>query len=389
MKIFLECSEYPPGPHGGIGTLIQLLARGLVRSGHHVKVGGIYSPDYPAPDREVDEGVEVFRFREAPGRFSWVPARVRFFRLLSRWSRAGEIDLIEVPDYGAPAAYWPSLPVPVIARLSGSSSFFAKEMGRVLKRLFYLELASLRRADFWCSESQHMAEKTRELYKLRNPPSAIIYNPVELPEASPGSLRKPNRVVFAGTLTKKKGVVPLIESWSQVYAARPEAELHIWGKDTETEDGGSMQDDLQSRLTGPVFGSVHFHGHVPLDDLLTEFQTARLAVLPSFAEGFALTPLHAMAAGCPTIYTSRGSGPELIQDGENGLLIDPGRPDEIAKAILRLLQDDELASRLGRAGREHVEENFSLEKLVKRNEEFYEDCLRRFDARSARDSLAS
>jgi glycosyltransferase involved in cell wall biosynthesis len=369
--------------------LIQLLARNLVRAGHRVRVVGIYSPDYPAPDREVDEGVEVYRFREASGRFSWVPARIRLFRLLSRWSRAGEVDLIEVPDYGAPAAGWPSLPVPVIARLSGSSSFFAKEMGQALKRLFYLELASLRRADFWCSESQHMAEETRELYKLRNPPSAIIYNPVELPELTPGSLRKPNRVVFAGTLTKKKGIFPLIESWSQVHAARPESELHIWGKDTETKDGGSMQDDLQSRLTGPVSESVHFHGHVPLDELLTEFQTARLVVLPSFAEGFALTPLHAMAAGCPTVYTSRGSGPESIQDGENGLLIDPARPDEIAKAILRLLRDDELADRLGRAGRRHVEENFSLGTLIKQNERFYEDCLRRFDARAASRSIAS
>src|SRR5262249_11211710 len=88
VKIFFECSEYPPGPHGGIGTLVQLLARGLVRRGHAVRVAGMYPADYPAADREVDEGVEIFRFRERPGRFSWVPARIRFFRLLSRWSSA-------------------------------------------------------------------------------------------------------------------------------------------------------------------------------------------------------------------------------------------------------------------------------------------------------------
>lgn len=389
MRIFLECSEYPPGPHGGIGTLIQLLARGLVRSGHQVKVGGIYSPDYPAPDREVDEGVEVFRFREAHGRFSWVPARVRFFRVLSRWSRAGEVDLIEVPDYGAPAAGWPSLPVPVIARLSGSASFFAAEMGWTLKREFYLELASLRRADFWCSESEYMAAKTRELYKLRSAPSAIIYNPVTLPELTPECDRCRRRVVFAGTLTEKKGIIPLIEAWSRVHAASPEAELHIWGKDTRTEERGSMKELLLSRLSGGAAASVRFHGQVPLDELLDQFHTARLAVLPSYAEGFALTPLHAMAAACPTVYTRRGSGPELIEDERHGLLIDPARPDEIAEAILRLLRDDELADRLGRAGRRHVEENFSLDTLIKQNERFYEDCLRRFDARAASRSIAS
>jgi len=384
LKLFFECTEYPPGPHGGIGTLIQLLARGFVRLGHKVRVAGIYPADYPAPDREIDEGVEVFRFREPPGRFSWIPARVRFFRLLSRWSRAGEIDLIEVPDYGAPAAWWPSLPVPVITRLSGSSSFFAAEMGWALKRGFYLELASLRRSDFWCSESHYMADRTRKLYKLRDAPSAIIYNPVALPALRSNVSRSRHRVVFAGTLTEKKGIFPLIDCWPQVHASCPEAELHIWGKDTQTKDGRSTQEILQARLSSPSAESVHFHGHVPLDELLSEFETARLSVLPSYAEGFALTPLHAMAAACPTVYTRRGSGPELIEEGKTGLLIDPARPHEIAGAILRLLNDDDLAERLGRAGRRHIEENFSLETILKQNETFYEDCLRRFDARSAR-----
>ena len=388
MKIFFECSEYPPGPHGGIGTLIQLLGRGLVRAGHSVRVAGIYPPDYSAPDYEVDEGVEVFRFREQPGRFSWVPERIRFFRLLSRWSRAGEIDLVEVPDYGAPAAAWPSLPVPVITRLSGSGSFFAVEMGRVLTRAFYLELASLRRSDFWCSESRYMADRTRKLYKLRTAPGAIIYNPVALPGSAPGGTRSRRRVMFAGTLTDKKGVIPLIECWPQVHAACSDAELHIWGKDGHTQEGGSMREFLQSRLSGPIADSVFFHEHVPLDELITEFQRARLAVLPSYAEGFALTPLHAMAAGCPTVYTRRGSGPELIEDETNGLLIDPARPHEIAEAILRLLNDDDLADRLGRAGRRHVEENFSLESIIKQNEIFYEECLRKFDARSARSTAS-
>ena len=387
MKIFLQCSEYPPGPHGGIGTLTQLLARGLVRSGHQVKVGGIYPPEYPAADRETDEGVEVFRFREPPGRFSWVPARIRFFRRLSRWSAAGDIDLIEVPDYGAPAAGWPSLSVPVLARLSGSASFFAAEMGRKLKREFYLELASLRRADFWCSESEYMAAKTRALYKLRSPPSAIIYNPVDLPELTPESDRCRRRVVFAGTLTEKKGIIPLVQAWPRVHAACPDAELHMWGEDTLDAKRGSMQEFLLSQVPGEAASSIRFHGRVPLDELLKEFHTARLAVLPSFAEGFALMPLHAMAAACPTVYTARGSGPELIQNGVNGLLIDPARPDEIADAILRLLQDDDLAVRLGRAGREHVKENFSLDKIIERNEELYEDCLRRFHGRTS--ALAS
>jgi glycosyltransferase involved in cell wall biosynthesis len=85
-----------------------------------------------------------------------------------------------------------------------------------------------------------------------------------------------------------------------------------------------------------------------------------------------------MAAGCPTIYTTRGSGPELIDNGSTGMLVDPDRPDEIARALLALLQDPDLAARLGEKGRRHVEESFSLPVLLARNEDFYGRCLKEF-----------
>lgn len=378
MRICFQCDEYPPGPHGGIGTLIQLLARNLAQRGHQVRVIGAYSRAYPAADYEEDQGVRVWRLRESNRRFGWVAARWRVYRMIAGWSRRGEIDLIEVSDYGAPAAGWPKLSVPVIARLSGSSTFFAAEMGRPPHRRFHLEKASLRRADFWCSESRYLAERTRMLFRLRRGPSAIIYNPVEIPSASSSEVRFPERVVFAGTLTAKKGVLSLAESWPLVLKSVPNAELHIWGKDTRTPDGHSVQSRIQAACNGATGASVRFHGHVPLLELLEIFRTAGVAVLPSYSEGFALTPMHAMAAGCPTIYTQRGSGPELIEDGRDGLLIDPDRPEEIAEAIVRLLRDEALARRLGEAGRRRITETFSLSRLVAENEGFYSDCIAAF-----------
>lgn len=383
MRICFQCDEYPPGPHGGIGTLIQLLARSLVQRGHQVRVIGVHSQAYPAADFEEDEGVRVWRLREPNWRFGWVAARWRVYRMIADWSRRGEIDLIEVSDYGAPAAGWPKLPVPVVVRLSGSSSFFASEMGRPFHRRFHLERASLRRADFWCSESRYLADRTRALLRLRTEPDAIIYNPVEIPLAPSMESRFAQRVVFAGTLTAKKGVLSLVKSWPLVLKSIPTAELHVWGKDTRTDDGQSVLAQLQAAFNGESGRSVHFHGHVPLQELLAVFQTARAAVLPSYSEGFALTPMHAMAAGCPTIYTRRGSGPELIEDGQDGLLVDPDRPAEIAGSVVRLLQDDELACRLGEGGRRRIAEAFSLPRLIAENERFYTDCIAAFDTRRA------
>ena len=173
-------------------------------------------------------------------------------------------------------------------------------------------------------------------------------------------------------------MVSLIRSWAGVREGCPEANLHIWGKDGLTTGGGSMREYLGSLLTSPLVQSVHFHGHVPLAELLATFQTAGMTVLPSYAEGFALTPLHAMAAGCPTIYTVRGSGPELIDEGVTGLLVDPDRPDQICSAILTLLKNPDLARRIGENGRHHVERRFSWPVLLAQNEEFYHRCLEEF-----------
>jgi len=381
MRICFVCHEYPPGPHGGIGTLVQILARSLALAGHQVRVVGVYAPTYPAPGYEVDRGVRVWRLRRPQVRGGWVLSRLELFRRLSDWCRQGEIDLIEIPDWEGWAAGWPRLPVPVVARLSGSGSFFAGELGRRAGRLGYsLERRSLRRAHFWCAESRYVGEQTQRLFGLQPAYQTTLYNPVEFPEELPAVPRSKNQVVFAGTLTPKKGVISLIKSWPLVKARLPEAELHVWGKEGRTDGGEPMSAHLRSRLTGPAAESVHFHGHVALEELFKALPSARVVVLPSYAEGFALMPLHAMAHACPTIYTRRGSGPEVIDHGHNGLLVDPDRPEEIAAAICHVLEDDEVARRLGEAGREQVRRRFSLQTIVAENEEFYRHCLDIFRA---------
>jgi glycosyltransferase involved in cell wall biosynthesis len=109
-----------------------------------------------------------------------------------------------------------------------------------------------------------------------------------------------------------------------------------------------------------------------------------VAVFPSYAEAFALAPLEAMVSGAPTVYTSRGSGPELIRDGRDGLLIDPDRPDDIAGALLQILTDPGRARDLSLAGRRRVLESFGLEQVVAENIAFYRRCAAMFDGQPGR-----
>ena len=358
--------------------MTQVLGRALAQAGHEVSSIGVYPANYPAPEHEKDGSVRIQRLRDSGQTFSWTWMRMQLFKEVARLARQGAIDVVEVPDYQGWAAGWRALPVPVVVRLHGSETYFAGELGREVSKLTYrLERASLRRADFWSSVCKYTADKTRDLFQLEKGPSAILYNPVEVPEIPANIPREGCRFVFSGTLTPKKGVISLIEAWTKVVSVRPDAELHIFGKDGRTEAGGSMLQYLENKL-GPARASVTFHGHVSREKLFHAFLRARGAIFPSYAEAFAVAPLESMASGCPTIYSRRGSGPELLTDGKQGLLVNPDRPDEIAAAILRLSNDDGLADRLGRAGRVRVIEAFSTPSLVRQNVEFYASSVERF-----------
>ena len=192
--------------------------------------------------------------------------------------------------------------------------------------------------------------------------------------------RKRFMVVFAGTLNENKGIPNLIGAWRLVIKEVPEAELHLYGKDGLTQDGKSMSDFVLAQMQKYNIGNVFMHGHVSKEQIYQVFSHARLAVFPSFVEALSLVTIEAMACGCSIVFTNCASGPEIICHGEDGLLVDPDSPDEIAMQILRVLKDDSLAIRLGAKGRQKALNNFSAEKLTILNEEYFQGAIRRFSS---------
>jgi glycosyltransferase involved in cell wall biosynthesis len=295
------------------------------------------------------------------------------------WTRDRKIDVVEAADWEGWIAGWPRLSVPVVARLNGSVAYFAAEAGESAPRLTAaLERSSLRRADAWSAASRYVAERTRVVFGLPLEPMSILYNPVELRPEPPATARVPGRVVFSGRLIAKKGVEPLFRAWPRVRAQVPEAELHLFGRDGPAGGAGSMRAILQGMLDGQPDAGIVFHGHVEREELARALDTASVAVFPSFAEAFAFAPMEAMASACATVYTLRGSGPELVSDGRDGLLVEPSDPGAIASAVIRLLMDPDLRLRLGRAGRRRIAESFSMPVLLPANEAFYREALGRF-----------
>jgi glycosyltransferase involved in cell wall biosynthesis len=125
----------------------------------------------------------------------------------------------------------------------------------------------------------------------------------------------------------------------------------LWLRDTIHKPMAELSAAREALERREVRSNVRFLGRVSPDDLVREYRTARLVVCPAFDEDFGLTCLEAMACGTPVVACRDGGGyVELIEDGVDGLLVEPNGP-AIAAAI-RTLQDDELARAMGARGRQ-------------------------------------
>ena len=107
-------------------------------------------------------------------------------------------------------------------------------------------------------------------------------------------------------------------------------------------------------------------GHLPPTELMARYATCSIFVLPSTQEGFGIVFLEAMAHSKPVVAIHAGGVPEVVIDGETGLLVDPGNPQALRTALAQLLADASLRKRLGSAGRHHLEESYSFKHFCQR-----------------------
>ncbi len=175
-------------------------------------------------------------------------------------------------------------------------------------------------------------------------------------------------VASLGRFVAYKGYGDLLEAAALVQRVRPDTRWVLAG-DGELRSGleaRSRELGLQSR--------VHFTGW--LDDVREVLALCDVFVLPSRGEHFGRVLIEAMAMAKPVVATDGGGVPEIVRHGETGLLVPPGRPANLAQAILTLLNDSAYAATLGVAGRERVEREFSLSRHVAAIERLYQELSR-------------
>jgi glycosyltransferase involved in cell wall biosynthesis len=155
-------------------------------------------------------------------------------------------------------------------------------------------------------------------------------------------------VVSLGRLVPEKGQAVLVGAIARLREQGRDVRCVIAG-------AGPLEDDLRA-LCGElgVADLVELPGAVPPAGVPALLENASVFCLPSLAEGLPVVLMEAMASGLPVVATRVMGIPELVEDGSTGLLVPPGREADLAAALLRVLDDEELTARLVRAGREKV-----------------------------------
>lgn len=177
-----------------------------------------------------------------------------------------------------------------------------------------------------------------------------------------------------------KGLDVLLEAFARCVRGGADVHLVLVGSDL-FGDHPDLASALRARADAPdLRGRVTLAGY--RSDVPTIVHDADLVVVPSRGEPFGRVCLEAMAEGRPVVGTRSGGLPEVVLDGQTGLLVPPGEPGPLADAIARLASDAALARRLGAAGLDRVRAVFSSERHARRMEEVFEKALARRAARA-------
>ncbi len=235
-----------------------------------------------------------------------------------------------------------------------------------------LALRCLRRAALVCTVSEAGTASMRAF--AGRTPVHTVDNAVDIAAFVPAEgHREHPTVLFVGVICRRKG------TWELARAARTLRERGVtdWNLVVVGGQGPTPEPEyseivaefaaagLAESLVGPEFG----------DQVKARLRQADIFVLPSFLEGQPIAIIEAMASALPVVATSIGAVPDLIRDGVEGRVVDPGDVEGLADALEQLITDTELRAAMSIAIRERAVQRHSLERLSERLTGLYDAVL--------------
>ena len=228
-----------------------------------------------------------------------------------------------------------------------------------------------------------ISEATRRALGDAEVDVVVVYNGTNLSSFRPAANRGERRaslglrpdevaVCIVGRLTPWKGHRELLRAFAEVAREEPVVRLLVVGEVAFWEE--AYEAELKGLADELGIGSlVRWLGF--RDDVPDVLAASDIFALPSVDEPFGRAIVEAMAAEQPVIGTRSGGVPEIVVEGETGLLIEPGNHRELAGALLRLVRDADLRRSMGRAGRARAIDLFDVDRTAQRVQRVYDEVL--------------
>ncbi|MGC1968328.1 MAG: glycosyltransferase family 4 protein [Candidatus Acidiferrales bacterium] len=389
-------SSIPPNLGGSIPIWIWEVARCIASSSEVVVVGRRRVGE---TNRATREGVQYIRLLRIPSRADrWLssPARLlyglrnvrqpwfasSFYQLVfaeraARSFRDEACDLIHIHNF--------SQFVPIVRRLNPRAKIVLHMHCDWLTQLDHKMIDKrLRYADAIIGCSEYVTANIRARFPHYADRCMTIYNGVDSRHFHPNGRQSreshSGRIVFVGRISPEKGLHILLDAFERVAALRPDASLEIIGPEAVAPleyivnlsddpivqglrrfyEGNGYLDYLRRRVRGPLLGRVLFAGELPHSAVVERLRHADLCVVPSLGgESFGIPAVEAMATGLAVVASRVGGLTEIVEDGVTGLLTESENPAALAESLLRLIDDNTLAQKMGCAGRQRAQQIFS------------------------------
>lgn len=176
-------------------------------------------------------------------------------------------------------------------------------------------------------------------------------------------------VITVGSVGYRKGYFEIVKAIPEIIAQDSSVKFLFVGGE---EYPGEMADIEGEIKKNRLETFVRITGETTRERVPVYLSIADIFLLPTFREGAPVSILEALRSGLPVVSTPVGGIPNMIDDGESGLLINPGQPSEIAAVVLRLKNDEELRFKLSMGARQCFERRFSISKGIRKLSELYE-----------------
>lgn len=405
MRICFIHREYPPYGQGGICTYVYNIAHALTRLGHvvHVIARSNNYRDYTERDGEVyvhrisalvPNRVLHYVYlgaahsiRLLTGLFmSRVLASRRVALKLEQLIAEEGVQIVEAPEWEA-ENFWYTLfsdrKIPTVVKLH-TPTCIIRELNdlppeRGYKFLSWMERQETLLADQITSPSIALARQVSQKWGIPPQRIEVVPNPIDtrifLPLNEPHHRRSPV-ILYTGRIEKRKGVHVLFEALPRILRRIPEARVRLIGADTNSGPAEtSFVGFLLSRLDHKMRAAVEWCGPRPRTELVHEYQTCGVCVVPSLFENFPNTCLEAMACGAPVVASQTGGLAEIVESGVSGLLVPPDDPESLADAVLMLLENAALARQMGLAARQRIEAVYSPRQIGIQTAKLYERVI--------------